>query len=309
MSSLNVLTILSCLNLFVQTGLCDLRIVGGRPAEKGELPFQVGLRSTTTHRHFCGGSIISPTYILSAAHCIVLAFDDLYVQLPSHIIYIIAGQIELNRTAKSIVRSVEHILPHENYDPMRLYNDIALIKLKLDLPVKEKSLINAISIAQNSVASGSCITSGWGVTKYGSSKLNPFLYLAQLEIINFDQCKALYYIGGVDITQGMLCAWSSKGNDACQGDSGGPLTCNGVLTGIVSFGVGCANPQYPTVYTNVAYHKEWIDVSMERIDNYNTSEKNSTESNTNTKVSNSSNVIISSQMNILLLFLVMYLCR
>ncbi|KAB0799560.1 hypothetical protein PPYR_07440 [Photinus pyralis] len=266
-TSAYLLCVLFCLNLFIRTGSCETRIVGGQPAKEGQIPYQVGLRSATRNSHFCGGSIISPTHVLSAAHCVGVSFFDLYMPVPARVIYVLAGQILLDVKQNSTMRYVEQIVAHEQYDPVDILNDIALIKLQLELPLKPGSAIDSISLAKEVIESGSCIVSGWGVTSFGSKKPTKTLYWANLEIFPFSGCVQQYELGGVQITNGMVCAMSDKLIDgACQGDSGGPLTCNGVLTGIVSFGVGCAHKTYPGVFTNVAYYSDWIDRTIRKVD-------------------------------------------
>ncbi|CAG7819211.1 unnamed protein product [Allacma fusca] len=81
---------------------------------------------------------------------------------------------------------------------------------------------------------------------------------ATVPIIADDRCKEFY--GKNEIFETMVCAgYRQGGTDSCQGDSGGPLVCNGELTGIVSWGVGCARPSYPGVYTQVSYYTKWIE--------------------------------------------------
>lgn len=81
--------------------------------------------------------------------------------------------------------------------------------------------------------------------------------MVEVPIVNKTVCSMNY--GSETLLDGMLCAGYMSGeSDACTGDSGGPLVCGGKLVGIVSFGLGCAMPGYPGVYTNVAYYYDWI---------------------------------------------------
>jgi len=82
----------------------------------------------------------------------------------------------------------------------------------------------------------------------------------EVPTISDKQCEDLYYTAGYDTDPSMICAGNvaEGGVDACQGDSGGPLVANDQLIGIVSWGVGCARPKLPGVYTEVAYYSDWI---------------------------------------------------
>ncbi|KAK0143652.1 Trypsin I-P1 [Merluccius polli] len=99
----------------------------------------------------------------------------------------------------------------------------------------------------------SCMVSGWGVTQVYSSFLSPVLRAVDVQII----IPYRHYYGR--ITKNMICAGSIfGGKDSCQGDSGGPLICNDYFEGIVSWGISCANPYFPGVYTKVKNYTRWI---------------------------------------------------
>lgn len=84
------------------------------------------------------------------------------------------------------------------------------------------------------------------------------LLTANITVIPIEQCSSLTSYGG-KIKPGMICAGSWTGGvDSCSGDSGGPLICDDVLVGIVSFGQSCAKPNFPGVYTDVNFHRDWI---------------------------------------------------
>lgn len=79
----------------------------------------------------------------------------------------------------------------------------------------------------------------------------------EVPVVSDTDCRVSY--GVTDIADHMICAGLPEGGkDACQGDSGGPLFANGTQYGIVSWGYGCARPDYPGVYTEVAYFVDWI---------------------------------------------------
>nr|CAD7420946.1 unnamed protein product [Timema poppensis] len=89
-----------------------------------------------------------------------------------------------------------------------------------------------------------------------SRKVAETLQFLKVPLVTFDECINKY----PQLVKGELCAGFIDGSgDACQGDSGGPLTCVGYLTGLVSWGYGCATPGYPGVYTDVAYYKTWVE--------------------------------------------------
>ncbi|KAI7815141.1 Serine protease [Rhyzopertha dominica] len=115
--------------------------------------------------------------------------------------------------------------------------------------IKEHAQYNSLNI-QNDIA----------ILKEGGTTAAPVLRHVEVEIIEQPTCASAYSWVNT-VTDGMVCAGvPDGGRDACQGDSGGPLVLaeNGVQVGVVSWGLGCARPNYPGVYTNVQYYLDWI---------------------------------------------------
>jgi len=106
-------------------------------------------------------------------------------------------------------------------------------------------------------ASSRCVVSGWGRLSSGGLLPNQ-LRAVKVGIISREECDNAYAAFG-GITENMICAGvPGGGKDACQGDSGGALVCNGQLVGIVSWGIGCAEAEYPGVYSNIANLRSFV---------------------------------------------------
>jgi trypsin len=102
------------------------------------------------------------------------------------------------------------------------------------------------------------VVSGWGTQSSGSSTFPSQLQAVEVYIIPHSECNSTYAPYG-GITENMICAAvPGGGKDACQGDDGGPLVFGTTLFGIVSWGVGCAEPKYPGVYSNVALLRGFV---------------------------------------------------
>ena len=157
------------------------------------------------------------------------------------------------------------INPNPNWNENTMDNDIMI--LKLSTPLTLGSDVQAICLPsatfEPSVGS-TCFTSGWGTTKE-NGELPTNLQYVGVPVVSQSSCNAAYNNG---ITANMICAgFAAGGKDSCQGDSGGPFVCieNGkpVITGVVSFGVGCARPKFPGVYARVTKYLTWIKANME----------------------------------------------
>lgn len=230
------------------------RIVNGTKAALKQFPHQVSLMRSWSRSHFCGGSIISPKLILTAAHCLYL--DGITIQ-PWTII-VVGGILKLNeKTSTRQERGVAKFKIHPEFNITILHNDVAV--LELSVPFAFTPEVHNIALTGNPpVPKTLCQVSGWGYLNENNPIVSEDLMYVNLPIRSTKECRELL-INITDLPAGMFCAgYLEGGRDSCQGDSGGGMVCNGILTGIVSGGEGCARPRTPGVYTNIFYYMDWI---------------------------------------------------
>jgi len=239
------------------------RIVGGEQAGMKDAPWQVSLRNfLVSISHFCGGSIIAPKWVLTAAHCL----DGL-----STLQYeVMAGEHNLHLPdLHEEVRRVRAHFIHPNYTWNDKEFDIGLVRLnsafKFTEYIQPISLHNGPSPAEGLV----CEATGWGITEEGGMFLASILQKVSLPVVGDTLCTEEY---GYLMRENMLCA-GEEGKDSCSGDSGGPLVCplgdgsTPVLAGVTSWGQGCGRPGKPGVYTEVSYFYDWIQKTIAEYDN------------------------------------------
>uniref|UniRef100_A0A8C6PNS4 Zgc:100868 n=1 Tax=Nothobranchius furzeri TaxID=105023 RepID=A0A8C6PNS4_NOTFU len=261
-SGVSIQTSIHFLYLFnVLSSVCgqpplNTKIVGGQVASAGSWPWQVSLQTTY---HFCGGSLINSQWVLTAAHCLASFNGN-----PSRLTVYLGLQTIQGSNPNSVSRTVARIIVHASYNSETSDNDIAL--LQLSSAVTFTSYIKPVCLAAAGSTFYSNVSSwvtGWGNTASGVSLPSPGnLMEVQIPVVGNRQCNCNYGVGS--ITDNMMCAGlAAGGKDSCQGDSGGPMVSKQggvwVQEGIVSYGFGCAQPNYPGVYTRVSQYQTWIN--------------------------------------------------
>ncbi|XP_030624970.1 trypsin [Chanos chanos] len=222
------------------------RIIGGQEVMPYSIKYQTSIQYNG--RHYCGGTLISPQWVVSAAHC----------WRPSSLIKVVLSEHSLEtEEGFEQVLNVSRIYVHFNYNYRTFNNDIML--MKLSEPAQMNANVQPATLPDENSdelpGGTTCTVSGWGVTRIYSYYLSPVLRAVDVDIIPY-----CHYYYSWRITDNMVCAGSRfGGKDSCQGDSGGPLICNGKFEGIVSWGISCANPYFPGVYTKVRNYIRWIN--------------------------------------------------
>ncbi|XP_063635619.1 trypsin beta-like [Cydia splendana] len=226
------------------------RIVSGRNTSIEAVPWQVSLREKTFP--ICGGSVITDLWLLTAAHCLLRAkASDLSVRLGSSF-----------KTFGGEMYDVQHSFVHPQYVIKSKVNDVGLVRLYTPLRFSARVLpIRIIGREKRLHSKQAAIVSGWGKLKEGGASAT-VLQSVTLATISMKLCKRSGLDRKAIDPASMFCAGSFRQNtpDACQGDSGGPIVSEGVLIGVVSWGLGCARGNFPGVYARLAYPviHDWI---------------------------------------------------
>ncbi|NWX91976.1 TMPS5 protease, partial [Nothoprocta pentlandii] len=233
------------------------RVLGGADAPRGRWPWQVSVQHGSQHR--CGGSVLAPDWIVTAAHCV----HSYRRRREASNWLVFAGVVTHGAAGQEAGTAVEKIIYHSLYDDKTLDYDIALMKLQAPLNFSDAVRAVCLPPARQDLLQGSyCWVSGWGYTSPQQAQITETLKEALVPLIGTKLCNSSCMYAG-ELTARMLCAGYPHGQiDACQGDSGGPLVCQDGptwrLVGIVSWGQGCGEPNHPGVYTNVAQLLPWI---------------------------------------------------
>jgi secreted trypsin-like serine protease len=224
------------------------RIVGGQLAADNEHPWTVSIRRQATCGHFCGGSLISPRWVVTAAHCIwkLLPWD----------VFIIAGGRSSRRSPGDESIAVRRLYPHPDYSwcKRNFWNDIGLIQLARPVTVVRTFAQLPPPVALQQPLTGAVELVGFGKVQY-RGPVSYRLHKVELPVLPEPACKQIYRK-----TKPLMFCAGQRGMDSCQGDSGSGAVQGGVLYGLVSHGKGCG--RLPGVYTDVRQFNGWILETM-----------------------------------------------
>ncbi|XP_046995076.1 trypsin delta-like [Schistocerca americana] len=220
----------------------DGRIVGGEPVDISQCPWQVSVQNGGLH--YCGGSVISPSWVLTAAHCLIGVAES----------YLSVRAGTSTRESGGVVYSVANASYHDVFTFTTMDYDVGVLLIVGSFTVGAD--VQVVDLSSTEPEAGAVVTvTGWGSLQ-PEGEYSEQLQAVTTSIVARSACNASY--GGL-ITERMVCAGDPEGGkDACQGDSGGPLVAGNTQHGIVSWGFGCANATYPGVYSSVASLRSWI---------------------------------------------------
>jgi hypothetical protein len=250
----------------------DTRIIGGSPVSIADFPWQVAIDFSPAvrpgedayQRQFCGGTLVAPNVVISAAHCF---FDESTGTFtPASDYTAITGRTVLSSGAGQEIPFADYFFFTDSATGAPLYNpstsDFDVVWIILQAPSGTGAPIQIAGADERAAWNPGQVAriSGWGNTSTTVNSFPDDLRAAQVQIIEDQTCVNNYAVGGVPINpQVMVCAGLPQGGvDTCQGDSGGPLVAaapGGTATRLVgdtSFGIGCADPQFPGVYGRLA---------------------------------------------------------
>ncbi|XP_052871061.1 serine proteinase stubble-like, partial [Anopheles cruzii] len=239
------------------------RIVGGTKAAFGRWPWQISLRQwrTSTYLHKCGAALLNENWAITAAHCVDnVPPSDLLLRL---------GEYDLALEEEPYgyqERRVQIVASHPQFDPRTFEYDLAL--LRFYEPVGFQPNIIPVCVPENdeNFIGRTAFVTGWG-RLYEDGPLPSVLQEVTVPVIENKICETMYRSAGYieHIPHIFICAgWKKGGYDSCEGDSGGPMVIQRpdkrfLLAGVISWGIGCAEPNQPGVYTRISEFRDWIN--------------------------------------------------
>jgi len=212
-------------------------------------------KRTNSSQQFCGGTLISDRYVLTAAHCLVgMKPADLTVRV---------GEFDFNDQDNSQRYDlvVSRIIRHKDYNQSNYYCDIALLQLQNQVQITREVLPVCLPEETDPFEGKEATVVGWGTLSFGGPSAT-ILQQLTIPVWSNNECESKI---GLTVYDVFLCAGlkDEGGHDACQGDSGGPLMIENEnkqwsIIGVVSWGFKCAQKGIPGIYTRVSQFKQWI---------------------------------------------------
>ncbi|XP_022218701.1 brachyurin [Drosophila obscura] len=237
------------------------RITGGTLATRNQFPHQVGLLLYVQGgAAWCGGTLISNRWIVTAAHCTDSLTTGVDVYLGAH------DRTNAKEVGQQIIFvETKNVIVHENWSAETITNDISLIKLPVPIELNEHiqpAKLPAKADSYNTYSGETAIASGWGLTSDSATAVTDILQYIEVPIMSNSGCSPWYFglIGGTNI-----CIKTTGGTSICSGDSGGPLILadgSNTLIGATSFGIalGC-EVGWPGVFTRITSYLDWIETN------------------------------------------------
>ncbi|MFE1023655.1 S1 family peptidase [Streptomyces sp. NPDC058818] len=224
-------------------------IVGGSTTTTSAYPFVMQVTDASQNQ-FCGGTLVSPTKVVTAAHCMVGE--------TTRSVRVVGGRTYLNGTNGTVAR-VSRIWIHPDYTGATNGEDVAVLTLSTSMPYTPAKYVSSSDTSVYAAGTTARVL-GWGTTRENGSSSNQ-LRTATVPVVSDTSCRGSY--GSDFVVSDMVCAgYTSGGVDTCQGDSGGPLLVGGVLAGVTSWGEGCARAGYPGVYSRLTTFSDLVTAQV-----------------------------------------------
>jgi secreted trypsin-like serine protease len=262
-------------------GIDQVQIIGGVPVPDDQAGFVAALFQDFGGQAFqiCGGTFIAADLVLTAAHCSrgVTAIADEQNQMllgPTDpaLLKVVRRPTSVAGVAEADFLAVERVYVHPDYDDWTADNDIAVWRLTKPSPGPTLAVASPTLMARLDHGGALLTAFGYGVTNLDANEPSDVLMQVRLPLFDHEECRTNYYdalgeaAGGLSpeeiVTDNMLCAGGAE-KDTCYGDSGGPLTfgrgSGRRIVGLTSWGLDCAMPGLPGVYTRSSNFIPWID--------------------------------------------------